>query len=468
MPGPQDVERFEAHMSDSDALMWNIEKDPLLRSTIVTVLFFDQAPDWPTLVARIERGSWLIPRMRQRVATPLLRMGPPHWSGDAHFDLMYHLRRVRVCEPTEEAVLDLARNAAMAGFDRSRPLWEYTLVEGLEGGRAAFVMKVHHSMTDGVGGMKLLLMLFDFERSPAEQGPLDQVEAIPTFGATDLVLKSLSHRRRRVVGMARRAAIDLWTGSNAVARHPRETVMHAVEVGSSIARFLAPATVPHSTIMRARTLARSLGTFDVPLDDLKRAGKAAGGSLNDAFVAGVVGGLARYHEFHGEHVDDLRMVMPINLRETSAALGGNHFTPARFLVPMTIKDPAERIVELGRIARLVRDEPAVALTDALAGVLNQLPTTVTTAVFGSMLKGADFVTSNVPGAPFPIYAGGAELETMYAFGPLSGAAINVTLLSHCATCCIGVNLDAVAIPDRDFLMGCLEQSFAEIVAIGVE
>ena len=75
MPGPQDSERFDAHMSDSDALMWNIEKDPLLRSTIVTVLFFDQTPDWETLVGRIERGSWLIPRMRQRVATPMMRMG---------------------------------------------------------------------------------------------------------------------------------------------------------------------------------------------------------------------------------------------------------------------------------------------------------------------------------------------------------------------------------------------------------
>ena len=468
MPGPQDVERFEAHMSDSDALMWNIEKDPLLRSTIVTVLFFDRAPDWNQLVARIDRGAWLIPRMRQHVATPLLRMGPPHWSGDEHFDLMYHLRRVRVCEPTDEAVLDLARTAAMAGFDRSRPLWEYTLVEGLEGGRAAFIMKVHHSMTDGVGGMKLLLMLFDFEREPADLGPLDQVEAIPTFGPTDLVLKSLSHRRRRLFGMARRAAIDVWIGSNAVARHPRETVTHAVEVSSSIARYLAPATVPHSPIMRARTLARSLGMTDISLDDLKRSGKAAGGSLNDAFVAAVIGGLAKYHEFHGEHVDDLRMVMPINLRDNSASLGGNHFTPARFLVPMGIKDPAERIVELGRLTRAVRDEPAVALTDALAGVLNQLPTTVTTAIFGSMLKGADFVTSNVPGAPFPIFAGGAELERMYAFSPLSGSAVNVTLLSHCGTCCIGVNLDAVAIPDRDVFMSCLEQSFADVIALGQE
>ncbi len=468
MPRLQDAERFEAHMSDSDALMWNIEKDPLLRSTIVTVLFFDRAPDWNTLVARIERGSWLIPRMRQRVATPLLRMGPPHWSGDDHFDLAYHLRRVRVCEPTDAAVFDIARNATMAGFDRARPLWEYTLVEGLEGGRCAFVMKVHHSMTDGVGGMKLLLMLFDFEREPADQGPLDEVEAIPTFGPTDLVIKSLSHRRRRIFGMARRSVIDVWQASNAMARHPRETTAQALEVGSSVARYLAPATTPHSPLMRARTLARSLGVLDVPLDDLKRAGKAAGGSLNDAFVAAVIGGLAKYHEFHGEHVDDLRMVMPINLRESSAHLGGNHFTPARFLVPMMIKDPAERIVEIGRLARIVRDEPAVTLTDALAGVLNQLPTTVTTAIFGSMLKGADFVTSNVPGAPFPIFAGGAELARMYAFGPLSGAAINITLLSHCGTCCIGVNLDSVAVPDRTLFMSCLEQSFAEVVAIGVE
>ena len=118
------------------------------------------------------------------------------------------------------------------------------------------------------------------------------------------------------------------------------------------------------------------------------------------------------------------------------------------------------------LARSIRDEPAVALTDALAGILNQLPTTVTTAVFGSMLKGADFVTSNVPGAPFPIYSGGAELERMYAFGPLSGAAANITLLSHCGTCNIGVNLDAVAVPDRAVMIHCLEQGFADVVAVG--
>jgi diacylglycerol O-acyltransferase / wax synthase len=459
------AERFDTHMSDSDALMWNIEKDPLLRSTIVTVLFFDRVPDWDQLVDRIERGTWLIPRMRQRVATPLLRIGPPQWSGDPNFDLRYHLRRVRACEPTEEAVLDLARTSAMAGFDRARPLWEYTVVEGLEDGRSAMILKVHHSMTDGVGGMKLLLMLFDFEREPEPPGPLGRVDAVPIYDPMDLVISSIGHRQRRALGIARRSVTESVGATRAVLHDPVQASRDGMRAASSIVRFLMPATVPRSPLLTARTLARELSMMDLPLDDLKRAAKSVGGSLNDAFVAAVIGGMQRYHEFHGVTVDDLRMVMPINLREAGSALGGNHFTPARFLVPLTIKDPADRIVALGRLTREIRDEPAVHLTEALAGVLNQLPTTVTTALFGAMLKGADFVTSNVPGTPFSIYSAGAELERMYAFAPLAGAAVNVTLLSHCGTCCIGVNVDSVAVPDSETFLRCLEEGFAEILAL---
>jgi diacylglycerol O-acyltransferase / wax synthase len=458
-------ERFETHMSDSDALMWNIEKDPLLRSTIVTVLLLDQPPEWDRLVEKIERGTWLIPRLRQRIATPLLRMGPPQWSGDANFDLRYHLRRVKVCEPTLDAVLDLARTSAMAGFDRARPLWEYTVVEGLEGGKSAMILKVHHSMTDGVGGMKLLLMLFDFERDPESVTALDRVDAVPVFGPMDLVLSALGHNQRRMLGIVRRGVIESMSATRAVLDDPVHALQDALRTAGSIVRFLAPATVPHSPIMRARTLARQLSTLDVPLDEFKRAAKTVGGSLNDSFVAAVIGGMQRYHEFHGATVDDLRMVMPINLRAEDSALGGNHFTPARFLVPLTIKDPGDRIVAVRQLTREVRAEPAVQLTDALAGVLNQLPTTITTALFGSILKGADFVTSNVPGAPFEIFSAGAALERMYAFAPLAGAAVNVTLLSNCGTCCIGVNVDAVAVPDSETFLRCLDASFTEILAL---
>jgi WS/DGAT/MGAT family acyltransferase len=458
---------FDLQMSDADALMWTVEKDPTLRSTVVTVLTLDRSPDWDALVERVERGSRLIPRLRQRVVSPMVRVGPPFWSADPNFDLSYHMRRVRAPEPGSfVCVLDFARNAAMAGFDRARPLWEYTLVDGLEGGGAALVIKVHHSMTDGVGGMKMLMMLFDLERDPGPPGPCDEFQDLPAFTPFDLVGRSFDYQRHRAIGLARQGVANAVGAARRAARDPEAALREAGRVTRSLAAFLAPATTPRSPIIGARSLGRRLAAFDVPLDDLKRAAKAVGGSLNDAFLAAVVGGVQRYHELHGVEPAALRMVMPINLRGEGTTLGGNHFTPARFLVPLQIADPEERMHALGELARAVRDEPAVGLTDALATVLNQLPTRVTTAFFGSMLKGSDFVTSNVPGSPFPLYVAGAELERLYPFGPLSGTAANVTLLSHCDTCCIGINTDTLAIPDAHDFSKSVEAGFSEVLALG--
>lgn len=461
--------RFDAHMSDSDALMWNIERDPILRSTIVAVLTLDRPPDWDALVTRVEQAARAIPRMQQRVVTPLFRVGPPHWSPAPDLDLRYHLRRVRVPEPGSFAdLLDVARNAATTPFDRAQPLWEYTVVEGLADGSAALVLKVHHSMTDGVGGLALLMDMLDLEREPAprpsallDDEPGDAVVLTPT----GLVLPSIDHRRRRALGIVRRGATEAVGGALRFARDPVRTTSDAARAGRSVAGYLAPSTAPRSPIMRGRTLARDLATFDVPLDGLKAAGRAGAGSLNDAFVAATVGGIASYHEFHGARLDDLRMTMPISLRTASDSAAGNHFTPARFLVPAAIKDPAERIAAMSERSRWIRAEPAVGLTDALATVFNAMPMPVTTAVLGSMLKCADFVASNVPGAPVPLYGAGALVTGVYAFGPLSGSAANVTLISHCGSCCIGVNTDAGAIPDPELFVEHLAAAFAEVLAL---
>ncbi len=460
-------DRFDEHMSDSDALMWTIEKDPLLRSTIVTTLLFDRAPDHQRLVERLERGSRLIPRMRQRVVSPMLHLAPPFWSADPDFDLGYHVRHVRVPEGAGfEAVLDIARTAAMQSFDRARPLWEYTLVEGLEDGRAAIVIKVHHSMTDGVGGMKLLLMLFDFARDAPEPAALgDDVAEPPVIDRFALVGRSLAHRRRRALGLARRGAAEAGHAAATLARDPLGAARGARRATGSVARYLRPAMEPRSPLMQARTMARRLAVFDLPLPELKRAARAVGGSLNDAYVAGVLGGLGRYHELHGHPVDRLRMVMPVSLRVDGDSLGGNRFTPARFLVPVDIDDPAERTREVGRLCRAMRSEPAIQLTDAMAGVLNQLPSTMTTAAFGAMLKGSDFVATNIPGPQVPLFVAGAELERMYAFAPLLGTALNVALLTVAGTGCVGVNADLVAVPDLDTMVKCMEAGFEEVLGL---
>ena len=126
--------RFSHHMSDEDALMWNIEKDPVLRSTILAVALFDSVPDWERVRQRIDRTTRFIPRLRQRVVSPPFRIAPPSWIAESMFDLDFHLRRVRLCAPgTMRALFDVLQPIATASFDRARPLWEFTLIEGLDG-----------------------------------------------------------------------------------------------------------------------------------------------------------------------------------------------------------------------------------------------------------------------------------------------------------------------------------------------
>jgi len=461
-----DVERFEHTLGDADALMWNIDRDPQLRSTIVTALVLDRAPAWSDVVARFERGLRLIPRLRQRVVEPTLRTGPPAWSADAQFDLAYHLRRVRAPKPRSfDAVLDIAATAAMGDFDRARPLWECTLVEGLPDGRAAIVLKVHHSMSDGVGGMKLLLMLFDLEADPPDPGPEPEPVVLPSFTPASLTARGVEWQAQRLASTAKGLTGGARDAVKSVRDDAPRTLESAGRALGSVARFLRPATRPLSPVTSARSLDRRVFALDIPLEDLKLAAKAAGGTLNDAFVAAVLGGLRRYHLAHGGEVDDLRMMMPINIRPETAGLGGNHFTTARLLVPLSMEHPAERVREVGLRLKKLRAEPAVALSEQLATVLNWLPRRVATSLFGAMLKGADFITSNVPGSPFQLYLCGTEVQELYAFGPLSGAAVNIVLLSHCGTCYVGVNTDSRAIPDTAAFADDLQSGFDEVLAL---
>jgi diacylglycerol O-acyltransferase len=448
--------QFDDFMSDADALMWAIEQDPLLRSTIVVALFLDRAPDWDAVRAKLERGARLIPRMRQRVVEPAFGIGTPAWSDDAFFDLDYHARRVRNPDPsTDDYVYDLGATQAMRAFDKDRPLWEYTLVEDLPDGRAAFVMKVHHSMTDGVGGIKLLLMLLDLERNPPA-----------VFTPISAALHRLALQRTVAEHALRRAAPGARELAAALRRDAVGVVATGVGLLSSAARFLAPAFTPESPLLWPRSLGRRVFAFDVPLDDLKRASKAVGASVNDAFVGAVLGGMRRFHEDLNVPTPELRMIMPINVRGDAGGLVGNQFTPARVMMPAPVVDPVARIEEINVRSRRMRAEPAVAMTEQLARVLNLLPRRAATAMMGSMFKGADLVSSNVPGTSFPLYMGGAEIERIYAFGPLSGTATNVTLLSHAGTCCVGVNVDNAAIPEPERLRSHLRSAFGEVLALG--
>ncbi|MCU0268633.1 MAG: WS/DGAT domain-containing protein [Acidimicrobiales bacterium] len=469
MAGLDDIAQFEftPRMSDADALMWNIEKDPLLRSTITTVMIFDRSPDRARFRARMDRVSRLVPRLRQRVLHRPLSIAPPRWEIDRNFDLDYHLRWTRALgDGTLREVFDIAQPIAMQGFDRARPLWEFTLVDGLVDGRAALIAKIHHSITDGVGGMKLQLEMLDLEREPGDEAPLPAEPRSRELSEARRWLDAAFYEGQRQVESTRGTMASATDSVERFLHDPVGVGVDAVRTGVSVAKLLSPATQPLSPLMRGRSLSVRFYHLQADLGALKAAARLVGGKLNDAFVAAVAGGLRRYHEHYGYHVDQLRMTMPINVRgEATSKRAGNQFVPARFPVPVGIDDPLRRMNAVRELVERQRVEPALSLSDPLANILNRFPATVTTAVFGSMLKGVDFVTSNVPGPPVPVHLAGARLESQIAFGPLSGAATNVTLLSYLGDLDIGINLDPAAIPDGDLFYDCMAEGFAEITAV---
>ncbi len=457
---------LDTFMSDTDALMWNMERDPRLRGTATTVLLLDAVPEWDRFVGTMERVTRLFPRFRQRVVDSPLRLGPPRWVFDPRFDLGYHLRREAAPAPGDlRTVLDMAQPWSMAAFDKERPLWEYTLVEGLADGGGALVQKVHHALSDGIGGMDLALEFFDEDRAATDRGPMPPEPRPEEPGRVALAREALGWQRDQWTHRIGRLPGRVASLAGGALRHPLHTGAEALRLGRSVSKILAPMTDTLSPVMLDRSLGRHFGAVDVPLDDVKRAAKAADGTVNDAFLAGVAGGLRRYHERHDAPVDSLRVAVPVSVRRADDPQGGNRLTTIRYEIPAAEPDPAKRVAAIHEATRAMLDEPAVEATASVAGLLNQLPRGVMAGLFGSMLVHIDVLASNVPGFPTTPYVAGAAALRWYAFGPTEGAAMNVTLLSHAGRCCIGINSDLAAVPDPDTLVGCVEEGVAEVLAL---
>ena len=450
-------------MRDSDAFSWYMEKDPLLRSTVVCVLLLEGSPDWDRLPERLERMTRLAPGFRHRVVSPPLRLATPRWVVDPDFDLSWHVRRFEAVPPkTLATVLEFARKTGMAGLDRDRPLWEFTFIEGLDSGQTALVMKLHHSLTDGVGGMDIARLLLDVEPDPGALGPMPEAPVGEHLGTVELARDALSYDWSQLFDFSKRRLTSAVSDVTHALRHPRETVTETVATGQSIARFVTPVSDTLSPVMTERHLAWHYDVLKFPLADMLSAAHAAGARHNDAFLSGVTAGLRLYHERHDTQIDELRVTMPISIRKADDPIGGNRITIMRFKVPVGIADPSKRMAETHRRCESVKTDRSLPFTNAIAGTLNLLPR----AYIGGMLKHIDFIASNVPGIPVPLYLTGAKIDSFYGFGPTIGAALNITLMSYCDTCYVGATIDTGAVPDPDVLMDCLRNGFDEVLAVG--
>lgn len=446
-------------MGASDAFSWYMERDPALRSTVAAIVWLDRAPDWELLTGRVDRLSRVMPALRQRVVEPPFRLAAPRWTCAPDFDLSWHARRIAAPGPrTREEVLEVARRAATEPFDRDRPLWQLILADGLESGAAALVIKFHHSLSDGVGGMRTLAILADLQREPIDLGEMPPAPPGETLDSFGLVSDALRATARNYVRLSWRGTAAAIPALVRCALDPVGQVRGAAGMARSVYRTAAPSAETLSPLMRERATERRLAMIEVPLDDLKAAAKSARVTVNDAYLAAVTGGLRRYHERHGHAVEALQVVMPINLRTEHDTDWGNKITLLRLIVPVGEPHPVTRMRLLHRATLAARQEPSLSVTGAIAGALNLLPV----GYVGGILKHADFVASNVPGTPIPIYVAGAKVTGFFAFGPTIGTALNTTLLSYAGRCHIGVNIDTAAVPDPDLMLACLSKGFAEI------
>ncbi|MFN8053027.1 MAG: wax ester/triacylglycerol synthase family O-acyltransferase [Acidimicrobiales bacterium] len=454
----------DEHMSDFEALMWNLEKDPRLSSNIANMSILDRAPDMERLRETMERASIVFPRLRQRVAPVFGRLAPPKWEIDPNFDLDHHLKHISLGGRGSRAELyRLATSLFMDPFDRTRPLWEFVVIEGLRGGKAAMVQRLHHTITDGQGGLRLSLEFIDFTRDAPQREP---VAADPVEHADGSVLGSVTdavtHVARRQFGVARRtvdATIDAVV-------HPATIVENgnaAFEMARSTLRQAQVGDAPMSPLWTERSLSRSFATLDVPLASAIAAAKRHEVSVNDVFVAGATIAAADYHRQMGAPAHGLRMAMPIS-RRADRAIGGNLFSPSQSIVPTDERPPFEVLADIHRILDRTKAEPAVGAANALAGFINLLPTSMVTRTGYRFAGTIDFVTSNLRAAPMDTFIAGALMESNYPMGPLAGAAFNITTMSFRGNLNMGVVIDTAAIAEPDRLVSCLKSAYKRLVA----
>jgi WS/DGAT/MGAT family acyltransferase len=454
----------DRRLSPFENLMWRSEVNPLLRSTGVVMELLDSSPDRERLTAAHEWGSRLLVPLRHRVVEDPLGLASPRWVVDQDFDMSYHLRFVRLPEPGSiEQALELAQGMAMAPFDRARPLWEAVLVEGLSDGRAIYLLKIHHSITDGQGTVQMFEILHGETPEPRRARELP-VPAPERISGTSLAAQALLAAPRRAVGEALKTGARITSAVERVVSSPR-TILTGVRYAQSLGRMLGGPPAPSSVLLEQRSLGRRFGMIEYPLADLRAAGKAAGGTLNDAFLAGLAGGMRRYHEHHGIEPEELTLALPISLRAADDPLGSNRFAGARIAAPIGELDPRKRIRTIGERARAARDEPALNFMDVMSPALSRLPAAVVANMTERVTRSIDLQASNIRGLDRLAYLAGARVERMYAFGAAPGPAVMVTLMSYHGTCCIAVNVNAAAVPDHQLFTRCLQEGLDEIAAL---
>lgn len=454
-------------MGEAEALLLAIGQDPLLRSDFASLLVLDRLPDPKRLRAAVERMVGAFPVLGRRAVSSPLRLAPPLWMDDEDFDLDYHLRHLAVPSPGGgRELLDTAATLTASPLDLERPLFEMTMIEGLAGGRAALLARLHHSVADGVRAVRMIRALTGPEGEPSTSAdPHDAPggaepgrrapDAFELTGAevAHQVWKGLVATRRLAQAAARAAERpeEIW-GSLARGRVVVDALLEQAFVAGDA---LSP-------VLTGRSLARRFETLTVSLAQVRAAASRLAGSRREVVMAALLGALRAHHLAAGMPCGELRAGMP--LLATSGGLIGeqNRFVAVRLTLPLEPADPVERFAAMADRLRSMPGHPVTSLAAPLSGLAGLVPLSMLTAIARSQARTVDFGTSLLPGLRGGAALAGAAVEAVMPFGPRLGTAFNATGVAWRDELHLGFNLDPAAFPEPEGFVARVADAFEEL------
>jgi WS/DGAT/MGAT family acyltransferase len=461
-------------MSPAEALMWNVEKDPWLNPSGASLSIIAGDVDGQVFERWLRSAVAALPRLRERVVPGIGRYQRPSWKADPEFDFRFHYRHVDLPGAgTERDLLDYVGLAMQEPYDRTRPLWQVTLIGGLEWGRSALLMKLHHSIADGYGmaRMQERFMVRDADAPVPDEVDLDRLVA-ETCAAEDEVDETSGSSRaldaatapprlaRRMLGRAALATADpsVWLDTASSAQGYAKMVASQVGPGDD------DVSSSGSPLWTGRSRHRHLEMLRVPVDEVRFTGKSLGASVNDVFMTGLVNGAVAHHDARDQPAEAFNTSFVVSTRSDSAE-GGNSFTPVKVQIPAGPMAPVDRLrVVQDRVQRQRSKVTGGGLMGSLAGLVNLLPTSVTTSTARAQASTIDFATTNVRSTSKQLYVAGHEMTEVFAPGPVAGSAMIVAVVSYRDTMNIMLTIDPVAIPEPASLRDDIEQAFVDLFA----
>ncbi|HEY7456077.1 MAG TPA: wax ester/triacylglycerol synthase family O-acyltransferase [Solirubrobacterales bacterium] len=444
-----------------DASFLHMERAGAHMHVASTILFDGDAPTHAEFRDHIESRLHLVPRFRQKLRFVPFDQGRPVWVDDPFLNLDYHVRRTALPAPgSEEQLRNLASRIFSQQLDRTKPLWELWLVEGLAGERFAVVGKSHHALVDGVSGVDITTVLFDLEEEP-ENPPVRPPKWAPRPEPSDLDLLKDAWRERLT------SPREIVRGARAALRGPRKVLRNLADTGKMLGAATAAPPTPFNVEIGPH---RRLAFVRADLGDFKRVKNAHGGTVNDVVLSVVAGALGNYLRARGHETDELelRAMVPVSVRaaEEHGALG-NRISAMMAPLPVYSRDPVERLRVVSETMGDLKGSGQAVGAELLTRLTDFAPPTI--ASQAARLQPAqrffNLVVTNVPGPQVPLYLMGRRMTSIFPLVPLARRqALCVGIMSYDGRIDFGLVGDYDAMADLDSFALDLEGAIAEAVA----